>query len=148
MHNSRPSEDILTMLEESVAEPGHVTLKELLDLAIDERIPAHDIRSALIQGMERLRSRIMSSDLGLPDFLLSIDGVLVCLERLSGMDNAASMPDIPLVIGVVKGDPHDLGKNIIAGIYRAYGYRVIDLGRDVSCEDFVQGVLASKARVL
>ena len=90
----------------------------------------------------------MSSDFGMPDFLLSIDRVLVCLDMLARTEDVGSLPDIPIVIGVVKGDPHDLGKNIIAGIYRAYGYRVVDLGRDVCSDAFVRGVALNRAKIL
>ena len=140
--------DVLIRLKRSVGAPGADALKEWVDRAMKESIPVHDIRCALIQGVETLRHRLMSSDFGMPNFLLSIDSVLDGLDMLSGMEDAGSMPDTPIVIGVVKGDPHDLGKNIIAGIYRAYGYRVIDLGRDVSLEAFMQGVALNKAKIL
>jgi 5-methyltetrahydrofolate--homocysteine methyltransferase len=60
----------------------------------------------------------------------------------------ANEGEIPLVIGFVEGDPHDLGKNIIAAIYRNYGYRLFDLGRDVSKERFVKSAQENRARVL
>ncbi len=148
MHDMEKQPEILMSIERSIGASGAGMPQEWIDRAMKDHVPAHDIRCALISGLEILRKRLMSSDFGLPDFLLRIDSVLVCLERLSTIDDAGSSPDMPLVIGVVRGDPHDLGKNIIAGIYRAHGYRVVDLGRDVSSEDFVQGVARHKAKIL
>ena len=148
MHDTTQQPEILIKLERSIEEPDAVTQQEWLDQAIEDHIPAVDIRCTLIRGMETLRHRLMSSNFGLPDFLVRIDNVLHCLERLSGIEDAGSVQNSSIVIGVVQGDPHDLGKNIIAGIYRAHGYRVVDLGREVSREDFVQGVVQSKAMIL
>jgi 5-methyltetrahydrofolate--homocysteine methyltransferase len=55
---------------------------------------------------------------------------------------------LPLVIGVVRGDPHDMGKSIVAGVYKAYGYNVIDLGCQVPADEFVQAVLENDAGIL
>lgn len=144
--NQQP--EILMNLQDIINEPGGRTMQEWLETALQTDIPVHDIRNAMIQGMERVRHRFMSSDFGLPDFLICIDTVLEGLSRISDIEKDGAAPGIPIVIGVVEGDPHDLGKNVIAGIYRAYGYRVIDLGRDVSCEVFVKSVVESRARVL
>jgi dimethylamine corrinoid protein len=148
MHDMEQQQEILITLERSVGVSGADTLQEWVNRAMKDRIPAHETRCALIRGVETLRHRLMSSDFGMPDFLLRIDSVLACLEMSSGIEDVGSLPDTPIVIGVVKGDPHDLGKNIIAGIYRAYGYRVFDLGRDVSLDAFVQGVALNKAKIL
>lgn len=148
MNDARQRRGILARLERSIGDPGSSNMQEWLDRALDIRIPADDLRFALVRGMERVRHRLMSSNFGLPEFLVSIDSVLDGLSLISDQDNTAVSPDLSLVIGVVKGDPHDLGKNVIAAVYKAYGYRVIDLGRDVSSLVFVESVIEHKARIL
>jgi methanogenic corrinoid protein MtbC1 len=49
-----------------------------------------------------------------------------------------------LVIGTVKGDIHDIGKNIVASLFKAHGYRVIDLGKDVDAATFIQAAEDNK----
>ena len=123
--------------------------------SLDEAILAGNsfaaIRGAITQGIEDVRHRLMSNDTSIPDFLLSIDtvteGLNTLVERMH-LDNDYGEKDISLVIGVVEGDPHDIGKNIIAAVYRAAGFRVIDLGLGVSKEDFIASVLKNNAKVL
>jgi 5-methyltetrahydrofolate--homocysteine methyltransferase len=55
---------------------------------------------------------------------------------------------VSLVLGVVEGDPHDLGKNIISLIYKSFGYQVYDLGAEVPKDLFVKTVLEKNARIL
>lgn len=53
-----------------------------------------------------------------------------------------------IVIGTVKGDIHDIGKNIVASIFRAHGYKVIDLGKDVAAATFIDAARANDADVI
>jgi 5-methyltetrahydrofolate--homocysteine methyltransferase len=92
----------------------------------------------------------MSNEQPLPDLLLSIDTVIAGLNRLAPLTEGGRPvgEGTRLVIGVVEGDPHDMGKNIIAAVYRAYGYQVFDLGCQVPNEKFVKGVIDHKAEIL
>ena len=58
------------------------------------------------------------------------------------------MRDIKVVLGVVKGDIHDLGKSIVASVLEANGFEVIDLGVDVPAEKFVEAIRSTNAQVL
>lgn len=140
---------LLKKLETAVWKHSDEMMDESLDVALNAGIPSVDIRGAIMRGLEQVRHKLMSNA-SIPDFLLCIDTVTEGLNRLSSLQEGdkAKEGDIPLVIGVVKGDPHDLGKNIIAAIYRTYGYRVFDLGRDVSREVFVKNVQENSARIL
>lgn len=137
---------LLNNLEEAVWKHSNKITGETLDEALNAGIAPDDIRHALLQGFEHVRRRLMSNEVSIPDMLLCIDRVTEGLNSISG--GKATEEGIPLVIGVVEGDPHDLGKNIIARIYKTYGYRVFDLGRDVPGKLFVKGVQENKANVL
>jgi methanogenic corrinoid protein MtbC1 len=58
------------------------------------------------------------------------------------------MRDDAVVIGVVEGDVHDMGKNIVAGVLEASGYRVVDLGKDVPRDRFLESLKKTKASLL
>jgi len=141
---------LLKNLETALWMHNDEMMGEILGAALNAGISPVDIRRALIQGLEQVRHQLMSNDTSIPDFLLCIDTMTAGLNRLSTPKEGdkANEGEIPLVIGVVEGDPHDLGKNIIAAIYRNCGYRVFDLGRDVSKERFVKGAQENRARVL
>ena len=123
-------------------------LKQCLAEAAQECLPAMQVRNVLFGELESMRRRLMSSGTSIPEFLLTLDCVLDGLDRIRSFADFTPPMDRTVVIGVVEGDPHDLGKNVIAGIYRACGYRVIDLGRNVPKESFTRAVRNEGAGLL
>ncbi|HOS97247.1 MAG TPA: cobalamin-dependent protein [Deltaproteobacteria bacterium] len=135
--------------EEAVHAGDRDRLAVLVVQAYSEGVRPEVMRECLLKGLEHARCKLMTSRLCLPEFLLAMDVVNHGLERITELDEAERDDSgIPLVIGVVQGDPHDLGKNIIAAVYRAYGYRVVDLGRNVEQEKFLEAVKNHEARIL
>ena len=53
-----------------------------------------------------------------------------------------------IILGTVKGDIHDIGKNIVASLFKAHGYKVIDVGKDVSAAKFIEAAEANNADVI
>lgn len=53
-----------------------------------------------------------------------------------------------IVLGTVKGDIHDIGKNIVASLFKAHGYKVVDVGKDVSAAKFIESAEANNADVI
>ena len=141
---------LLESLHTAVARHDRETLGSTIDRALDAKIPASEVHDAVLLGLDRVRHRFMSNEQSLPDFLLSIDAVIEGLERVSSLEQGSSAvgDGIPLVIGVVEGDPHDMGKNIVAAVYRAYGFRVFDIGCQVPKEEFVRSVVDHQAEIL
>jgi methanogenic corrinoid protein MtbC1 len=141
---------ILQALISAVSTHDDEMLDKSIDTALESGIADHDIQRSIVQGLDQTRHKIRSNDISIPDFLLCLDTATGGLERLSSMSdsNLVAEDAVPLVIGVVEGDPHTLGKNIIAAIYRACGYQVFDLGVEVSKDSFVREVQQRKARVL
>ena len=135
--------------EEAVCSRDRDRVANLVRQSYSEGIRPAGMRECLLKGLERTRGDFMTNRLSLPEFLLTIDVVNHGMEKVAELDDPARDDvGIPLVIGVVQGDPHDLGKNIIAGVYRAYGYRVVDLGRNVGTDRFLDAVRTHKARIL
>jgi len=141
---------LLKSLHTAVVRHDRETLGSTVDQALDASMPASEVHDAILSGLDRVRHRFMSNEQSLPDFLLSIDTVIEGLERVSSLrEGSGAVGDgIPLVIGVVEGDPHDMGKNIIAAVYRAYGFQVFDLGCQVPNEEFVRSVVDRQAEIL
>ena len=139
----------LKNLRMAVSSHNQVSLLDALDNEFARAGQTSDIHQAMLLGLEDVRQGLMSNQYSIPEFLLCVDTLTKGMERLSRMGTIGKSTDeSQLVIGVVEGDPHDLGKNIIAAIYRVSGYNVTDLGWGVPGNVFVENVLARKAKVL
>ncbi len=121
---------------DEAAMPSHI--QEL----IDQGLAAQDIIDhGLVAAMEIIGRKFKAGELFIPEVLLSARALnrgLAALEPyLSAGRRAASAR---VLIGTVKGDLHDIGKNLVATLWRGVGFDVVDLGIDVKVEDFLGAV--------
>ncbi|MEM3383703.1 MAG: corrinoid protein [Nitrososphaerales archaeon] len=107
------------------------------------------IVDGLAAGMKIVGEKYECKEYFLPEVLLSADamyaGLNVLLPLLPKTETKAKGT---IVIGVVEGDVHDIGKNIVKAMLMAAGYNVIDLGRDIPSKDFVQSAQKEGANVI
>jgi 5-methyltetrahydrofolate--homocysteine methyltransferase len=120
--------------------PGVV---ELTHLALEKNIPPADIISqALTAGMRVVGEKFSTKEYFIPDMLASADAVGAAMEILKPLLEASNVETKgKFAIATVKGDIHDIGKNIVAILVKGAGYEVHDLGVDTPTEkivDFVQ----------
>ena len=132
-------------------ERGHdQEVRELTQAALDESIPAAEIlEEGLIAGMQVVGERFRAHEIFLPSVLLAARAMgsgVELLEPHLGRTDASSRGKI--VIGTVKGDLHDIGKNLVGIMLNGAGFDVIDLGKDVSPEKFVEKARETKADVI
>jgi methanogenic corrinoid protein MtbC1 len=141
---------LLEDLQTAVSQHRAGMLQETIRKAFDAGINPDDVRRSLTLGLEQVRHKLMSNETSIPDFLLCIDTTIEGLNRLSVLrgDQEVAADEISIVIGVVEGDPHDIGKNIIAAIYRAHGYHVVDLGCGVTKDAFINSVKDNSPGIL
>jgi methanogenic corrinoid protein MtbC1 len=144
---------VLQALEEGVSSKDLETVDgEIRRIDLQEYPPA-DILAALSRGIERARGYFKAGVFSLPDLLLAIDAYrrgAACLKGLAPKDSLvkAEGRQPRIVIGVVEGDVHDLGKNIVAAVLEACGYEVHDLGRNVPNEAFLEAITSKGADIL
>ena len=114
----------------------------LVNVALADNIPAVDIlNQGLIAGMDIVGEKMENGDMFIPEVLMAAKTMGECvtvLKPLLGEDGAAQSGSV--IIGTVKGDLHDIGKNIVAMLLEGAGYEVMDLGADVSKEKFMEAV--------
>jgi len=124
-----------------------VTLsKQALDAGID---PKTIISDYLIKGMEIIGARFGEGKAFVPNLLMSARAMKGCLDLLKPMmqgDNSISCGKV--VIGTVKGDLHDIGKNLVASMFEGSGFEVINLGINVDADKFVKAVIDNDADIL
>jgi len=118
---------------------------------LDAGIPAAEIVAECNQGMIELGTRFDQGDAFIPDLMFAgmiMKEVMAKLEPFLGASGNAEEIKKTLLIGTVQNDVHDIGKDITAMVFRSAGFRVIDLGVDVSPQKFVEAIREHKPDVV
>ena len=123
------------------------TTQEALQENID---PQTLISDYLIKGMEEIGTQFEAGKAYVPNLLMSARAMKGALELLKPyMENDKNTISLgKVVIGTVKGDLHDIGKNLVSSMLEGCGFEVINLGVDVSDEKFVLAAKEHKANIL
>lgn len=139
----RKTKDDEGIEEDMVGMPGVV---ELTQSALDEKIsPEVIITEGLTAGMQVVGEKYNSKEYFIPDMLASAEAVGAAMDILKPYLEASDIETKgKFVIATVKGDIHDIGKNIVAILLKGAGYEVDDLGIDVSTEKIVEIVRKDK----
>ncbi len=118
--------------------------------AIAEGIePQSIINDYMVKGMEEIGARFEAGKAFVPNLLMSARAMKGCLELLKPLlkgDSSTSAGRV--VIGTVKGDLHDIGKNLVASMLEGCGFEVINLGVDVSSDKFIDAAKANHADII
>ena len=123
---------------------------ELTKKALDEKISPKDILNrGLIVGMNVVGEKFRDFEIFLPDVLLSARAMSAVMDLLKPMLMQDDLPNIgKIVIGTVQGDLHDIGKNLVGIMLKGIGVEVVDLGKDVPPENFVDTAVKEKASII
>lgn len=146
----KTKEELLAILAEGVTEMEEEEVESAAEEYIEAGYPALDaIMDGLIEGMNRAGELFEEEEYFVTDILLCSDAMYAGLNVLS--------PYLPEekdekkkigIIGVVEGDTHDIGKNLVKIMLEAGGFRMIDLGRDVPLEKFVDTAMEARAEFI
>lgn len=137
-------------LSKAVIAGQEAKVKQLTQAAIDAGLaPLSIINDGLIGGMNVVGQRFKVGDMFVPEVLMSARamgaGVEMVKPLLAGGEISSKGT---VVIGTVKGDLHDIGKNLVGMMLESSGYKVIDLGTDTAPEDFAAAVKENNAQVV
>ena len=115
-------------------------VKALVQQAVDEGYdPKVILNDGLLAGMAVVGGRFKGEEIFVPDVLISARAMNVGLEILEPLLVEVGNEAVgKIVIGTVKGDLHDIGKNLTAMMFKGAGFEVYDLGVDVSAETFIE----------
>ena len=122
---------------------------QLVGEALAEQVPADDILQACQEGMNQVGARFECQDYFVSDLIMSgeiFKQVGAILEPHLKVGGGAHLGKV--VVGTVKGDIHDIGKDIVVNMLKSAGFEVIDLGVDVPVARFVDALKESGATVL
>jgi 5-methyltetrahydrofolate--homocysteine methyltransferase len=123
---------------------------ELTRQALDEGVgPEKIITEGLIAGMAVVGERFKKNEFYVPEVLIAARAMKECMVILKPLlEDAGVQPVGKVIIGTVKGDLHDIGKNLVAMMLQGNGFEVIDLGVDVAPEKFIDAVKESGSAVI
>ena len=142
----------MAQLEELVGKVITGDWKEIAAMTqevLDSGAKAVDVIQRLQAGMEVVGEKYTTGEYFLPDMMKSARCMNLAFEVLKSAmkgDQAASLGKI--VIGTVKNDMHDIGKNIVVNFLKGVGFEVIDMGTDVSDDKFCEVVEKEKPQIL
>ncbi len=143
-------EEIFKKLSDSVV---NMEEEEALDLAkkvVEEKIDAYEaIEKGLSDGMNRAGKLFEEEEYFVPELLMCSDamysGLNILKPHLKNVENGRKSK---IVIGVVEGDTHDIGKNLVKLMLETSGFEIIDLGRDVPAQKFVDEAKNNDADII
>lgn len=131
--------EVLNDLKESVETWNRKLAIDAADRAKAMGIsPFVAIEAGLGRGMTSICERFHDGKIYLPQVLAASQTMQEAMERLDSSIQSDGLGKGLIVLGTVQGDIHEIGKNVIKAFLRGGGYTVIDLGKDVSPEDFVK----------
>ena len=137
---------VLDDLKQAIISGKRDEAKEVTQRALDEGLEA---RSIVVDGiaaaMEVVGEKFRANEFFVPELLIAQRAMKESLNMLSGtpIDYVGVV-----VVGTVKGDLHDIGKNLVAAMLEGAGFKVVDLGVDVSPEQFVSASQENSANII
>jgi len=127
-----------------------VKVTQLVNAAITEGTPAGDIlNKGLIAGMDIVGEKMENGDMFIPEVLMAAQAMGQCVAVLKPLlGEGESVTGATVIIGTVKGDLHDIGKNLVAMMMESAGMEVHNLGVDITPEDFVAQIKEKNAQIV
>jgi 5-methyltetrahydrofolate--homocysteine methyltransferase len=130
----------LSALAESIINGKAKDAKELVQKALDAKVPVSEIlNNGLIKGMSVVGEKFKNNEFYVPEVLIAARAMHGAMDIVKPLLASSGIDPIGIVaIGTVKGDLHDIGKNLVVMMLEGAGFEIMDLGIDVPPEKFVE----------
>jgi 5-methyltetrahydrofolate--homocysteine methyltransferase len=125
-------------------------VEELVKQALEKNLLPKDIlENGLIKGMDIIGAKFKKNEVYVPEVLIAARAMHAGMSILQPKLTESGVKNIGTVaIGTVKGDLHDIGKNLVKMMLEGAGFEVIDLGTDVTTDKFVEAVKEHKPNII
>ena len=124
---------------------GELTQKALADGASAEEV----LTGGLIAGMAVIGVRFKANEVYVPEVLIAARAMKAGMTTLEPLLKEAGVEPVgKVVLGTVKGDLHDIGKNLVGMMMQGAGFEVVDIGTDAAADKFIEAVNQTGAKVL
>ncbi len=141
-------QDLKASIEKGLKDAAFQGAEKLLQ---DGAIGLNVINQYIVPALDTVGEQFEKKTLFLPQLLMSAEAAKAAFEAIKshmGQESGKRENSLTIVIATVKGDVHDIGKNIVKVLLENYGFHVIDLGKDVSPETVLEAVLREKAELV
>jgi 5-methyltetrahydrofolate--homocysteine methyltransferase len=143
-------EEVFQRLRDAIVQLDIDGIRRIAQEALDKGIPAYEaVMEGMSKGMEIVGKKFEEGEFFLSDLIMAGETMKAGMEVLKPHLKAGQVKSMGrVVIGTVKGDIHDIGKNIVSTLLSSAGFEVHDLGVDVDVDRFVKAVQEFKAHIL
>ncbi|MBS4025659.1 MAG: corrinoid protein [Clostridia bacterium] len=141
----------VSSLAQALAELNENLVYDLVNDGLNKNIPPIKIIAELNEGMAMIGELFSRNEYFISELMFSGEIMKNAIEKIEPLlANSKSEQDGigKIIIGTVKGDIHDIGKNIVVTMLKGTGFQVIDLGVDVPAEFFVEKAIETQAKVV
>jgi 5-methyltetrahydrofolate--homocysteine methyltransferase len=138
-------------LSECVIKGDRENILTHLDRVLEKGMSPNDVNeNHLIPALLEVGRRFDRKEYYLPQVILAAEAMQVAFRQVKSLlpKEDASLVRGKVVLATVKGDVHDIGKNIVSAILETHGYQIIDLGKNVECELIVETALKADADIV
>ncbi len=145
------SSSTATNIYEAISKGLKSETKAIAQSLLETKSELEIINELLIPALDAVGERYEKSEIFLPQLMRSADAACEAFEVLKqsiSKNGGSSVSKGKIIVATVKGDIHDIGKNIVKTILSNYGYQLIDLGRDVSPETVVETAIREYVRLV
>ena len=141
---------VLEQISENLMKGKANEVKDLVQQALDaDTNPAAILNEGLLSGMGIIGERFKNNEVYVPEVLIAARAMKAGMEILQPkLASAGVQPVGTAVVGTVKGDLHDIGKNLVCMMLEGAGFKVVDIGIDVAPEKFVEAATENGAGVI
>lgn len=141
-------EALINSIKEALVNLEEERAKELVKIALNVGVDAKEILSkGIVEGMEIIGKKFESSEYYLPELVVAGEICNEIFEIVKPIMKEEGRVG-KVVIGTVRGDLHDIGKNLVAMMLESAGFEVVDLGADVPKEKFIEAIRNEKPDIL
>jgi 5-methyltetrahydrofolate--homocysteine methyltransferase len=137
-------------MQETLVAADQDKLVQMVNAALAENISANDIlNQGLISGMDIVGDKMENGDMFIPEVLMAAQAMGACVDILKPLlGEGEGTKGATVLVGTVKGDLHDIGKNLVAMMMESAGMTVHNLGVDIAPEEFVAQIKEKNAQIV
>ncbi len=145
----KSKDELLKLLAEYVKDMEDEKIKDVAREYLEARYPAKDgILDGLTVGMKEAGKLYDEEEYYIAELLLCADAMYAGIDILKAEIKKDNEKKTKAVIGVIDGDTHDIGKNLVKIMLETAGFDMIDLGKDVAVKDFIKAAIDNKVSLV
>lgn len=139
----------LQALGQAIETGKHTEAVAITQQALDEGMDPEPILDAMVGGMDRIGDKFKRNEVFVPEMLIAARAMKQAMAILEPkLVESGVKPIGTAVVGTVQGDLHDIGKNLVAMMWKGANFNVIDLGTNVAADKFLEAAKENNANVI